>query len=73
MLELVSVKPLFMSTTVKKTELIGAINSFAAASRSGDENLLNFSSQLLQSLIERLEFAAEAEPAEEAEVETDVS
>ena len=58
-----------MSTTTKKSEFVSAINSFAAAARSGDGNLMQFSVNLLQSLVEGIEFAPEEEA--EAEVEED--
>ena len=57
-----------MSTTTKKSEFVSAINSFAAAARSGDGNLMQFSVNLLQSLVEGIEFASEEE---EAKVEED--
>ena len=57
-----------MSTTSKKSEFVSAINSFAAAARSGDSNLMQFSVNLLQSLVEGIEFASEEE---EAKVEED--
>ena len=57
-----------MSTTTKKSEFVSAINSFAAAARSGDSNLMQFSVNLLQSLVEGIEFASEEE---EAKVEED--
>ena len=56
-----------MSTTIKKSEFVSAINSFAAASQSGDGNLMQFSVNLLQSLMEGIEFA----PEEEESVEED--
>lgn len=46
----------------KKSELISAINSFAAARVSNDGNLIVFSGNLVGQLIETLEF----EPEEEA-------
>ena len=45
----------------KKSELVSAINSYASARVSGDANLVNFSSQLLQQFVETLEFAPEQE------------
>ena len=45
----------------KKSELISAINSFSAARVSEDQNLLNFSAQLLFQLMETLEFSPEEE------------
>jgi len=45
----------------KKTDLISAINSFGAARASGDNTLLAFSVNLVQSLIDTLEFAGETE------------
>jgi len=49
----------------KKSDLISAINSFSAARVSEDQNLLNFSAQLLFQLMETLEFSPEEEVAEE--------
>ena len=51
----------------KKSELVGAINSFATARASGDVALQQMSAQLLQSTIETLEF----EPEEVAEESTE--
>jgi|TARA_A100001011_G_scaffold128670_1_gene135681 hypothetical protein len=48
----------------KKSELISAINSFAAARASNDGNLIQFSGQLLGQYVETLEFEPEAEPEE---------
>ena len=48
----------------KKSELISAINSFAAARASNDANLIQFSGQLLGQYVETLEFEPEAEPEE---------
>ena len=48
----------------KKSELISAINSFAAARASNDGNLIQFSGQLLGQYVEPLEFEPEAEPEE---------
>ena len=48
----------------KKSELISAINSFAAARASNDANLIQFSGQLVGQYIETLEFEPEAEPEE---------
>ena len=45
----------------KKTDLISAINSFGAARASGDNTLLAFSVNLVQSLIDTLEFEGEGE------------
>ena len=45
----------------KKSELVAAINSFAAARASGDVTLQNFSAQLVQQFVETLEFAPEEE------------
>jgi len=50
----------------KKSELVSAINSYAAARVSADGNLLAFSADLLGQLIETLEFAEEeTKPVEE--------
>ena len=54
--------------TCKKSELVGAINSFATARASGDGALQQMSAQLLQNTIKTLEFEPEEvaeEPAEE--------
>ena len=48
----------------KKSELVSAINSYANARVSADANLINFSAQLLQQMIETLEFAEEEEAKE---------
>jgi len=56
----------------KKSELVGAINSFATARASGDGALQQMSAQLLQNTIDTLEFDPEesAEETTEAEAET---
>ena len=43
----------------KKSELISAINSFAAARASNDANLIQFSGQLVGQYLETLDFAEE--------------
>jgi hypothetical protein len=43
----------------KKSELISAINSFAAARASNDANLIQFSGQLVSQYLETLDFAEE--------------
>ena len=48
----------------KKSELISAINSFAAARATNDGNLIQFSGQLLGQYVETLEFEPEAETEE---------
>ena len=48
----------------KKSELVSAINSFAAARASNDANLIQFSGQLVGQYIETLEFEPEAEGEE---------
>ena len=45
----------------KKTELVSAINSFAAARASGDANLIQYSGQLVGQFLDTLEFAPEEE------------
>ena len=45
----------------KKTDLISAINSFGAARASGDNTLLAFSVNLVQNLIDTLEFEGETD------------
>lgn len=47
--------------TCKKSELVSAINSFAAARSSNDGNLIQFSSQLLGQYIDSLEYEPEEE------------
>jgi len=42
-----------------KTELVSAINSYAAARVSNDPNLIQFSGDLVTKFIETLEFAEE--------------
>ena len=45
----------------KKSELVSAINSFAAARASNDANLIHFSGQLVGQYLETLEFSPEEE------------
>lgn len=45
----------------KKSELVSAINSFAAARASNDANLIQFSGQLVGQFLETLEFSPEEE------------
>ena len=45
----------------KKSELVSAITSYAAARASVDGNLIQFSSQLLGQYVETLEFEPEEE------------
>jgi len=52
----------------KKSELVSAINSFAAARASGDRNLVGYSAQLVQQYVETLEFDDEDEVVETEEV-----
>jgi len=49
----------------KKSELVSAINSFAAARATGDGNLVAFSGQLVQQYVETLEFDDEDEETAE--------
>ena len=51
----------------KKSELVSAINSYAAARATGDGNLQAFSAQLVEQFLNSLEYAPEEEeaPAEE--------
>lgn len=54
--------------TCKKTDLLSAINSFGAARASGDNTLLAFSVNLVQSLLETIEFEGETEiPSNQAQ------
>ena len=50
--------------TCTKSQLLSAINSYAAARVSGDTNLLQFSVQLLEQTVGTLEFAPEANTEE---------
>ena len=51
----------------KQSELVEAINSYAAARTTGDVKLQQFSTSYLQKLVETLEFSPEEDPeAEEA-------
>ena len=50
----------------KKSQLITAINSYAAARVSGDAPLINVAAQMLQPLVDSLDYAPESEePAEQ--------
>ena len=52
----------------KKSELLSAINSFASARATGDQNLVAFSGQLVQQCVDTLEFDNE-DKAEAVETE----
>lgn len=43
----------------KKSELVAAINSYATARATGDTILINIASQMLQSLVDSLNYLAE--------------
>ena len=45
----------------KKTELVSAINSYAAARFTGDANLQRYAANLLEQLVSTIEFAPEQE------------
>lgn len=45
----------------KKSELISGINSFASARTTGDSNLIAFSVDLIQKLVDTLDFDPEEE------------
>lgn len=45
----------------KKSELVSGINSFASARATGDPNLISFSVELIQKLIDTLDFDPEEE------------
>jgi hypothetical protein len=53
----------------KKSELISAINSFAAARASNDANLIQFSGQLVGQYLETLTFEPEEEEANDDQSE----
>jgi hypothetical protein len=46
----------------KKSELVGAINSFGSARATGDVNLIGYAASMIGNLIDTLEFALEEEP-----------
>ncbi len=53
----------------KKSELVNAINSFAAAGTTNNANLISMSARALEDLVETLEFSPEEEtPVSETEV-----
>ena len=56
----------------KKSELISAINSYAAARVSGDQNLMQMSAELLSQGLDTLEFASEEEATETEAVTPEV-
>lgn len=56
----------------KKSELVSAINSFAAARSSGDGNLIAFSGQLVEQFVNSLEYAPEEEEADAAPASVEV-
>jgi len=51
----------------KKSELISAINSFAAARAANDPNLVAFGSQLVSQYVDTLEYAPEDDAEGEEE------
>ena len=53
----------------KKSELVSAINSFAAARVSGDGNLVGYSGNLLQQFIDKLDFEPEEESIDDDQSE----
>jgi len=53
----------------KQSELVEAINSYAAARTTGDAKLQQFSASYLQQLVGTLEFSPEDEVKEEETVE----
>ena len=55
----------------KKSELVSAVNSYAAARATGDGNLINMSAGVLGNVIETLEFSPEE--VSETEVVEDAS
>ena len=52
----------------KKSELVTAINSFATARATGDTALQQMSGQLLQNVVDSLEYAPEEEATTEEAV-----
>ena len=53
----------------KKSELVSAINSFAAARAANDGNLIQFSGQLLGQCLETLDFDPEEETTDDDQPE----
>lgn len=45
----------------KKSEIVSAINSFAAARLTGDANLLQYAGELVSHFLDTLEYAPEEE------------
>jgi hypothetical protein len=57
----------------KKSELISAINSFGSARTSGDGNLIVFAVNLIEQLIDTIEFSPEeTEETKPAEVTSEI-
>jgi hypothetical protein len=56
----------------KKSELISAINSFAAARAANDPNLVAFGSQLVSQYVDTLEYAPEDDSEDEEFLEDEV-
>lgn len=56
---------------VSKSELVAAINAYTSARVSGDQNLVAFGTQLLNSCISTLEFRAEESEDAEEDTSTD--
>jgi len=51
----------------KKSEIVSAINSFAAARVTGDGNLQEYAARLVEQCLNTLEYAPEEETEEEQE------
>ncbi len=56
----------------KKSELISAINSFAAARAANDPNLVAFGSQVVSQYVDTLEYAPEEDTEEEEFLDDEV-
>jgi hypothetical protein len=56
----------------KKSELISAINSFAAARAANDPNLVAFGTQLVSQYVDTLEYAPEDDSEEEEFLDDEV-
>ena len=52
-----------------KSQFVSALNTFAAAARSGDGNLVAFASNVMENMIDKLTFAPEEEEAKEVETQ----
>jgi|TARA_R100000005_G_C4966345_1_gene181014 hypothetical protein len=57
----------------KKSELVSAINSYCSARTTNDPNLVRFSAQLINQLLDTIEFEPEEDSAAEEKANDDQS